>query len=130
MKPAQRLPRWMCSHVLSSGQKPPQSGPALLQHPHPQPPTPHICSLYLGPLGTVTEPGFLLRSPTWAEYTGKSLNQLLKWIPPHLNTQKLYVLSLLKKKKRRGEGDFPRGPAAKTPSSQCRRPGFNPWAGN
>ena len=35
MKPAQQLPRWMRSQVLSLGQKPPQSGPALLQHPPP-----------------------------------------------------------------------------------------------
>ena len=27
-------------------------------------------------------------------------------------------------------GDFPGGPVAKTPCSQCRRPRFNPWSGN
>ena len=26
--------------------------------------------------------------------------------------------------------DLPGGPVAKTPRSQCRRPGFNPWSGN
>ena len=26
--------------------------------------------------------------------------------------------------------DFPDGPVAKTPCSQCRGPGFNPWSGN
>ena len=26
--------------------------------------------------------------------------------------------------------DFPGGPAVKTPRSQCRGPGFNPWSGN
>ena len=26
--------------------------------------------------------------------------------------------------------DFPGGPVAKTPCSQCRGPGFNPWSGN
>ena len=26
--------------------------------------------------------------------------------------------------------DFPGGPVAKTPSSQCGGPGFNPWSGN
>ena len=26
--------------------------------------------------------------------------------------------------------DFPGGPAAKTPCSQCRGPRFNPWSGN
>jgi len=26
--------------------------------------------------------------------------------------------------------DFPGGPVAKTPCSQCRRPGFNPYSGN
>ena len=26
--------------------------------------------------------------------------------------------------------DFHSGPVAKTPHSQCRRPGFNPWSGN
>ena len=26
--------------------------------------------------------------------------------------------------------DFPGGPVAKTPCSQCRGPGFNPWLGN
>ena len=26
--------------------------------------------------------------------------------------------------------DFPGGPVAKTPHSQCRGPGFNPWPGN
>ena len=28
------------------------------------------------------------------------------------------------------EKDFPGGPGAKTPHSQCRAPGFNPWSGN
>ena len=28
------------------------------------------------------------------------------------------------------EKDFSGGPVAKTPHSQCRRPGFNPWSGN
>ena len=27
-------------------------------------------------------------------------------------------------------GDFPGDPAVKTPSSQCRGPGFDPWSGN
>ena len=27
-------------------------------------------------------------------------------------------------------GDFPGGPVAKTPGSQCRGPRFNPWLGN
>ena len=27
-------------------------------------------------------------------------------------------------------GDFPGGPVAKSPCSQGRRPGFNPWSGN
>ena len=27
-------------------------------------------------------------------------------------------------------GEFPGGPGAKTPSSQCRGTGFNPWSGN
>ena len=27
-------------------------------------------------------------------------------------------------------GDFPGGPVAKTPSSQCKGPGFYPWSGN
>ena len=26
--------------------------------------------------------------------------------------------------------DFPGGPVAKTPRSQCRGPGFDPWSGN
>ena len=26
--------------------------------------------------------------------------------------------------------DFPGGPVAKTPHSQCSGPGFNPWSGN
>ena len=29
-----------------------------------------------------------------------------------------------------GRGDFPGGPVAVTPSSQCRGPGFDPWSGN
>ena len=29
-----------------------------------------------------------------------------------------------------GERDFPGGPVAKTPHSQCRGPGFDPWSGN
>ena len=28
------------------------------------------------------------------------------------------------------DGDFPGGPVAKTPCSQCRGPGFDPWSGN
>ena len=27
-------------------------------------------------------------------------------------------------------GDFPGRPVAKTPNSQCREPGFDPWSGN
>ena len=27
-------------------------------------------------------------------------------------------------------GDFPGGPVAETPSSQCRGPGFHLWSGN
>ena len=27
-------------------------------------------------------------------------------------------------------GDFPGGPVAKTPCSQCWGPGFSPWSGN
>ena len=27
-------------------------------------------------------------------------------------------------------GDFPHGPVAKLPSSQCKGPRFNPWSGN
>ena len=26
--------------------------------------------------------------------------------------------------------EFPGGPGAETPCSQCRGPGFNPWSGN
>ena len=31
---------------------------------------------------------------------------------------------------RKASEDFPGGPVAKTPSSQCRGPRFNPWSGN
>ena len=31
---------------------------------------------------------------------------------------------------RNGGGDFPHGPGAGTPWSQCRGPGFVPWSGN
>ena len=31
--------------------------------------------------------------------------------------------------KKWGLGDFPGGPVARTPHSQCRRPGFDPWSG-
>ena len=35
------------------------------------------------------------------------------------------------KKKDKGRlRDFPGGPGVKTPSSQCREPGFDPWSGN
>ena len=30
----------------------------------------------------------------------------------------------------RSRKDFPGGPVAKTPCSQCREPRFNPWSGN
>lgn len=30
---------------------------------------------------------------------------------------------------KRYSGDFPRGPVAETPSSQCQGPGLNPWWG-
>ena len=33
-------------------------------------------------------------------------------------------------KKKMGVGDFPGGPVAKTPRSQCRGPRYNPWSGN
>ena len=29
-----------------------------------------------------------------------------------------------------GSWDFPGGPGAKTPQSQCGEPGFDPWSGN
>ena len=32
--------------------------------------------------------------------------------------------------KDRGYGDFPGGPVAKTPCSQCKGPEFNSWSGN
>ena len=32
--------------------------------------------------------------------------------------------------KKKTSGDFPGGTADKTPCSQCRGPGFNPWSGN
>ena len=38
-----------------------------------------------------------------------------------------WIVIVSKKGKRR---NFPRGPVAKTPHSQCRGPGFNPWPGN
>ena len=38
-----------------------------------------------------------------------------------------YHLEKLTKKQHR---DFPAGPVAKTPCSQCRGPGFNPYPGN
>ena len=30
----------------------------------------------------------------------------------------------------KSKGDFPGGPVVKTPCSQCRGHGFNPWSGN
>ena len=58
-------------------------------------------------------------------------------------TQKLYILlvgmqngvaTFEKTKgrtyKKKTSGDFPGGPAVKTPCSQCRGPGFDPWSGN
>ena len=36
----------------------------------------------------------------------------------------------VKKKKKMKMRDFAGGPVAKTPSSQCRGPGFDPWSGN
>ena len=33
-------------------------------------------------------------------------------------------------RKRLRTWDFPGGPMAKTPHSQCRGPGFDPWSGN
>ena len=30
----------------------------------------------------------------------------------------------------KADGDFPGSPVAKTPCSQCRGPGFDPWPGN
>ena len=39
------------------------------------------------------------------------------------------IFDLKKKKKGNGKGgDFPGSPLAKTPSSQCKGPGFNPWS--
>ena len=40
-----------------------------------------------------------------------------------INLEKIIYLNYV-------HGDFPGGPVAKTPSSQCRGPGFNPWSGN
>ena len=45
---------------------------------------------------------------------------------------KYHIISLIcgiKKKKKRYK-DFPGGPVGKTPCSQCRGPGFDPWSGN
>ena len=33
-------------------------------------------------------------------------------------------------KRRSRTGDFPGGPVVKTPHSQCREPGFDPWSGD
>ena len=41
----------------------------------------------------------------------------------------LFLSTGLKFKKKL-RGDFPGGPVAKTPCSQCRGHGFDPWAGN
>ena len=40
-----------------------------------------------------------------------------------INLEKIIYLNYV-------HGDFPGGPVAKTPSSQCRGPGFDTWSGN
>ena len=52
----------------------------------------------------------------------------------HLNFACSWSLLLLLLLTREGSittvGDFPGGPVAKTPCSQCRAPRFKPWSGN
>ena len=46
----------------------------------------------------------------------------------HKKQSKFYQHPLFPKKRR--SWDFPDGPVAKTPCSQCNGPRFNPWSGN
>ena len=54
----------------------------------------------------------------------------------HYHTKNLYYISLsyptakISLQKYESKWDFPVDPVAKTPGSQCRGPGFNPWSGN
>ena len=60
------------------------------------------------------------RKREWSGKTGRAwaLHNIFKW-PPHLG--------LLPDLKKQG---LPGVLVAKTPSSQCRGPGFDPWSGN
>ena len=52
-------------------------------------------------------------------------NVCIHYDPIILAQEKEVYMSIKKK-----YGDFPGGPVAKVPSSQCRGPRFNPWSGN
>ena len=57
----------------------------------------------------------------WPHPKGSILSCAQGWSShdPHLRDEEM-----------EGQRDFPGGPGAKTPHSQCRGPGLNPWSGN
>ena len=46
------------------------------------------------------------------------------------SSEMFYWTECSERSKRISIGDFPSGPKAKTPYSQFKGPGFNPWSGN
>ena len=58
----------------------------------------------------------------WGDSVGPNLLKGLKF-------SKLELGDIRQEGKQRKTGDFPDGPVAKTPFSQCRGPWFNPWSG-
>ena len=58
---------------------------------------------------------------------GKVLSTNIPSLNPDMNCVAKVLLNSISRYRRR---DFPGGPVARTPYSQCRGSGFNPWSGN
>ena len=66
-----------------------------------------------------------LQSQESSNFFGNFAFTVRVWVGKYFHLTLAYPTS-----RESGEGDFPGGPVAKTPCSQCRGPGFDPWSGN
>ena len=60
-------------------------------------------------------------------YSAIRKNETMPFAATRMNPEIITLSNISQKEKDR---NFPAGPTVKTPHSQCRGPGFNPWSGN